>query len=66
MKAGKKNDSPVVIFTINCSFTCLNSALAKYLLAAAFKLTDHVPHFLPDRLWGSPRAIQQPNTKQYI
>lgn len=66
MKAGKKNDSPVVIFTINCSSTCLNSALAKYLLASAFKPTDHAPHFLPDRLWGSPRTIQLPSTKQYI
>lgn len=43
MKAGKKNDSPVAVFTIN--YICLNSALAKCLLDAAFRATDHVPHF---------------------
>lgn len=66
MKARKMNDSPDAIFTIDHNHIYLNSALAKCLLRAAFKSTDHVPCFLPDRSWGSlepssswiPKSVQ--------
>lgn len=52
MKAGKKNDSPVAIFTIGHNYICLNSALAKCLLDAAFRAIDHVPHFPRTEDWA--------------
>lgn len=65
MKVGK-NYSPVTILTIDHKYICLNSALAKYLLGTAFKVTGHFPHFLLDRLLGSSRAFQQLSTKQHL
>lgn len=65
MKAGK-NDSPVAIFTIDHNCACLNSALVRCLLDAAFRAIDHVPCFLLDRLLSFLRAFQQLNPKQYL
>lgn len=63
MKA-RKNDSPVVTFTISHNYTSLKPSLAKCLLVgAAFKATDH---FLLDKLLGSPRAFPQLNAKQCL
>ena len=68
MKAGKTNDSHVAIFTIDNNYICLNAALAKCLLDAAFKTTDPVPYGLWDRLLSFSRAFQQlpTDTQQYL
>lgn len=65
MKAGKGNDSPVAIFTMDNNYKCLNAALAEWLLDAAFKTTDPVPYGLWDRFLSSPGAFRQLDTKQY-
>lgn len=62
MKAGKTNDSPVAIFTIDHNYICLNSALAKCLLDAAVRAIDHVPQFPPGQMIGLHQSLP---TAQY-
>lgn len=57
MRAGKKDDSPLAIFTAIQSHIFLNSALVQCLLGGNLQSNYHNLHLLQDRLWVSSNNL---------